>query len=82
MSKELKLYRVFELDGDRHLIQKDSYNSFEKALTKVEESYDVHFDENVYYDELEELLDHFSNKRLEGENYYVILAEDLEGGQS
>lgn len=80
MSKDLKLYRVFELDGDSYLIPKDSYNSFEKALSRVEESYDVHFDENVYYDELEELLDYFSNKRLEGEEYYVVLVEDLEGG--
>lgn len=80
MSKELKLYRVFELDGDRYLIPKDSYNSFEKALTRVEESYDAHFDENVYYDELEELLECFSNKRLEGEEYYVVLSSDLEEG--
>lgn len=80
MSKDLKLYCVFELDGDNYLIPKESYNSFEKALTKVEESYDVHFDEDVYYEELDELLDYFSDKRLEGEEYYVILASDLEEG--
>ena len=77
MSKELKLYRVFELDGDSYLIPKDSYSSFEKALTRVEESYDAHFDEDVYYDELEELLDYFSSKRLEGEEHYIVLAKDL-----
>lgn len=78
MNKELNLYRIFELDGDRYLIPKDSYDSFEKILTRVEESYDSHLDEEVYYDELEELLDHFSNKCLEGEEYFVVLASDLE----
>ena len=77
LVSDLKMYYVFELDGDKHLIQKDFYNSFEKALSRVEESYDTHFDEEVYYEEIDDLLDHFSKGCLEGEEYFVVLAEDL-----
>lgn len=79
MSEDLKLYTVFELDGDKHLIPKYLRAGFEKALSKVEESYDTHFDEDVYYEELDDLLSYFSKGCLEGEEHYVVLSSDLAG---
>ena len=79
MSKELKLYQVYDDgDGHRYLIPKDEVNAFYNILDKLEESLDEHGDEDVYYDELNMTLEAYG--RLEGEDYYIILVEDLEGG--
>ena len=78
MYKTEKLYVICEDDsGHRHLIPKEYYNAFEKALTRIEESYDGHGDEDIYYEELNDLLEYFSKHTLEGEPYYVVLPEDL-----
>ena len=78
MYKTEKLYAIYDDDsGHRHLIQKEYYNAFEKALTRIEESYDEHGDEDIYYEELNDLLEYFSKHTLEGEPYYVVLPEDL-----
>lgn len=80
MSKDLILYHIYEDDsGHRYLIPKESQSSFSKALTRVEESFEEHKDEDVYYEELDDLLSYFSKGCLEGEEYYVVLASDLEG---
>ena len=79
MSKELKLYQVYDDgDGHRYLIPKDEVNAFYNILDKLEESLDEHGDEDVYYDELNMTLEAYG--RLEGEDYYIVLVEDLEGG--
>lgn len=79
MNKELPLYHIYEDDsGHRYLIPKESQSSFSKALTRVEDSFNEHKDEDVYYEELDDLLSYFSKGCLEGEEYYVVLASDLE----
>lgn len=79
MSKELKLYHVYDDgDGHRYLIPKDEVNTFYNILDSLEEALDEHGDEDIYYDELNMTLEAYD--RLEGEEYYVVLAEDLEGG--
>lgn len=78
MYKTEKLYVIHEDDsGHRYLIPKEYFNSFDKALTRIEESYDEHGDEDIYYEELNDLLEYFSKHTLEGEPYYVVLPEDL-----
>ena len=80
MSKEFTLYYIYEDDsGHRYLIPRESQSSFSKALTRVEESFEEHKDEAIYYEELDELLSYFSKGCLEGEEYYVVLASDLTG---
>lgn len=79
MYKAEKIYTIYEDDsGHRHLIPKECYGDFEKALTRIEESYDM-IDEldDFYYEELNDLLEYFSKHTLEGEPYYVVLPEDL-----
>ena len=78
MYKTEKLHVIYEDDsGHRHLIPKECYYDFEKTLTRIEESYDEHGDEDIYYEELNDLLEYFSKHTLEGEPYYVVLPEDL-----
>lgn len=79
MSKEFKLYHVYDDgDGHRYLIPKNEVNAFYNILDNLEESLDEHGDEDVYYDELNMTLEAYG--RLEGEDYYIVLVEDLEGG--
>ncbi len=74
----VEVYVKFEDDsGHLHLIPKEYYSAFEKALTRIEESYDEHGDEDIYYEQLNDFLDYFSKHTLEGEPYYVVLPEDL-----
>ena len=81
MSKELKLYHVYDDgNGHRYLIPKNEVNAFYNILDNLEESLDEHVDEDVYYDELNMTLEAYS--RLEGEDYYIVLVEDLEMGIS
>lgn len=85
MYKTEKLYVIYEDDsGNRHLIPKEYYNAFDKNLTRTEESYDEHGDEDIYYEQLNDLLEYFSKHTLEGEPYYVVLPEDLinNGGET
>ena len=78
MIKVKQLYVVFD-DGDGHkyLIPKEDYSKFDKAYTRIEDSYEEHKDEDVFYEESNDLLEVFSDGRLEGELYYVVLDEDI-----
>ena len=77
MSKELKLYHVYDDgDGHRYLIPKDEVNAFYNVLDNLEEALGEHGDEDIYYDELNMALEVYD--RLEGEEHYVVLVEDLE----
>ena len=78
MSKELKLYHIYnDGEGHKYLIPKDEVNSFYDILDSLEASFDEHGDEYIYYDELNMILEVYD--RLEGEDYYIVLAKDLEG---
>lgn len=77
MNKELNLYHVYEDDsGHRYLIPKYEVNQFYNILADLEASLDDHQDEDIYYDELNMVLESYG--RLEGEEYFVILASELE----
>ena len=82
MIKVKQLYVVFD-DGEGHkyLIPKDEYSKFDKAFTRIEDSYDEHQDEDVFYEELNDLLEAFSDGRLEGELHYVVLDEHVIEGE-
>lgn len=82
MIKVKQLYVVFD-DGDGHkyLIPKENYSKFDKAYTRIEESYDEHFDDDVFYEELNDLLEYFSEGTLEGELHYVVLDEHVVEGE-
>ena len=82
MYKVKQLYVVFDDDsGHKYLIAKDEYGAFEKCLSRIEESYSEHKDEDIYYDELNDILDAFSDQRLEGEEIYVVLDEHVIEGE-
>ena len=73
-----QLYVVYEDDrGHKHLIPKSEYGKFDKALTRIGESYKEHKNEYIYCDDLSDLLDAFSDQTLEGELYYVVLEEHV-----
>lgn len=82
MYKVKQLYVVFDDDGGhKYLIPKDEYGAFIKCLSRIEESYSEHKDEDIYYDELDDILDAFAYQRLEGERVYVVLSNDLIEGE-
>ena len=88
MNKELKLYHVYDDgNGHRYLIPKDEYDSFICKLNQAEYELDNYVmgtpleDQDEYY--VEELLEAVwacfdDYETLDGEDYYVVLAKDLE----
>ena len=82
MYKVKQMYAIFDDDGGhKYLIPKDEYGAFIKCLSRIEESYLEHKDEDIYYDELNDILDAFSDQRLEGEEVFVVLPDDLIKGE-
>lgn len=82
MIEVKQLYVVFD-DGDGHkyLIPKEDYSKFDKAYTRIEDSYEEHKDEDVFYEESNDLLEAFSDGVLEGELHYVVLDEHVIEGE-
>ena len=75
--EKFKLYSIYEDgEGHRYLVPKEEINTFYNTLDTLEEALDEHGDEDIYYDELNMTLEAFN--RLEGEEYFVVLASDLE----
>ena len=82
MYKVKQLYVVFDDDdGHKYLIPKDEYGAFVKCLSRIEEAYSEHKDEDIYYDELNDILEAFSDQRLEGEEVFIVLPNDLIEGE-
>lgn len=78
MYKVKQMYVIFDDDcGHKYLIPKGEYGAFIKCLSRIEESFAEHKDEDVYYDELNDILEAFSDQRLEGEEVFVVLSNDL-----
>ena len=76
------MYVVFDDDsGHKYLIPKDEYGTFDECLIRIEESFAEHKDEDIYYDELNDILEAFADQRLEGEEVYVVLPNDLIEGE-
>lgn len=82
MIKVKQLYVVFD-DGEGHKypIPKADYSKFDKAYTRIEDSYEEHKDEDVFYEESNDLLETFSDGTLEGELHYVVLDEYVIEGE-
>ena len=82
MSKELTLYYIYEDDsGHRYLIAKKHEVDFKVNLKSLQDQlcHRGDYDEDDFYCDLENLLEHFEATTLEGEEYYVVLASDLKG---
>jgi len=80
--KVKQMYVIFDdAGGHKYLIPKDEYGAFIKCLSRIEESYSEHKDEDIYYDELNDILEAFSDQRLEGEEVFVVLPDDLIKGE-
>lgn len=82
MFKVKQLYVVFD-DGEGHkyLIPKEDYSKFDKAYTRIEDSYEEHKGKDVFYEESNDLLEAFSDGTLEGELHYVVLDEHVIEGE-
>ena len=68
-------------DGHTYLIKKEDASAFEKALSRIEDSYSEHNDEDIYYEEFNDLIEYFEGKVLEGEQVFVVLPEDIIEGE-
>lgn len=88
MYKDLKLYHIYE-DGDdhRYLIPKDEYDSFVCKLNQAEYELDnylmethIEYQDEAYVEELLKVVwGCFEDyETLEGEEYFVVLASELE----
>ena len=82
MYKVKQMYVIFDDDGGhKYLIPKEDYSKFDKAYTRIEDSYEEHKDEDVFYEESNDLLEAFSDGTLEGELHYVVLDEHVIEGE-
>lgn len=77
MFQVKELYVKFnDDDGHSYLINQDIAKGFEQA---VDDLYGALFqeDEDLYYEEYENLLDMFGAIRLEGEDVFAVLPKDV-----
>ena len=82
MSKELTLYHIYDDDsGHRYLIPKDEVSTLREFINDLLQALDTShpFYEELYSDNLSGYLEQYG--RLEGEEYYVVLASDLNLGK-
>lgn len=78
MHRVKNLYAVWsDDDGHKYLILKDDYGAFEKQLERIEYAFNEHHDSDVYYKQLDDLLDWFSKGQLEGEDHFIVLKDDV-----
>ena len=73
-----RLYVIFNDDWHDYLIDYEYYNAFEDGygtICDLRRSNDI--DGDVFNDMLDNLLDLYSAKRLEGQEYYVVLPQDV-----
>lgn len=78
MYKVKKLFVKYTTEfGDDFLIDKNVYQVFEYELSEIKDAYTDHDDEEVYHGQIENLLDMFSARLLEGETHLICFEEDL-----
>ena len=78
MSKGLTLYYIYNDDsGHRYLIPKDEVSTLREFINDLSQALDTShpFCDELYSDNLSGYLENYD--RLEGEEYYVVLASDL-----
>ena len=79
MSEDLILYHIYDDDsGHRYLIPKDEVSTLREFINDLLQALDTShpFYEELYSDNLSGYLEQYG--RLEGEEYYVVLASSLE----
>lgn len=74
---ESKLYVPYEYGEDVYLVAKTDWDSFCEAVERVEESYEEHCNEEIYEEEMWDILWSIPKGRLGGKLHYIILEEDL-----
>lgn len=73
-----QLYETFKDDsGHTYLVKKEYGRGFFKQLDNIEEAYSEHNDEDVYYEQFDDLLSYFNVERLEDDRYYVVKLNDI-----
>ena len=73
-----RMYVIFNDDCHEYLIDYEYYNAFEDEYDNICDllrSNDI--DGDVFNDMLDNLLDLFGAKRLEGQQYYIVLPQDI-----
>lgn len=84
MYKVKQLYiDVSDDSGHTWLIKKEDYPSFTCSLVDLENKlyHEDGYDEDDYWIDFENLIEHYQAKRLEGEEVYVVLPNDLIEGE-
>ena len=84
MYKVKQLYvDVSDNDGHTYLIKLEDIEAFERELSVLENklSFDFNYGEDDFYNDFENLVEHFNAKPLEGERVYVVLPNDLVEGE-
>ena len=77
MYKVKKLYVKFDdEDGHSFLIDKDMWKGFDNAMSDLS---DALYTEDLerYYNEVDDLFDIYNVKRIEGEQVYIVLPDDI-----
>ena len=80
MYKVKQLYiDVSDDSGHTWLIKKEDYPSFTCILVDLENKlyHEDGYDEDNYWIDFENLIEHYQVKRLEGEEVYVVLPNDV-----
>ncbi len=78
---EVQLYHIYDDgDGHRYLIPKDEVNTLYEFIDDLLQTLDAFhpFYQELFSDNLSGYLEQY--KRLEGEEFYVVLASGLEEG--
>ena len=83
MIKVKQLYvDVSDDDGHTYLIKREDIKSFEKELKVLEDklNFDFNYGKDDYYNDFQNLIEHFNAKSLEGEQVFVVLPDDVVEG--
>ena len=73
-----RIYVIFNDDCHEYLIDYEYYNDFEDEYDNICDllrSNDI--DSDTFNDMLDNLLDLYGAKRLEGQQYYIVLLQDI-----
>ena len=84
MYKVKQLYvDVSDDDGHTYLIKREDIEAFKKKLKVLEDTlcFDFNYGADDYCNDVENLVEHFNAKSLEGEELYVVLSNDLIKGE-
>ena len=78
--KVKQMYVIFDDDyGHTYLIKREDIEAFKKELKVLEDKlcFDFNYGADDYCNDVENLIEYFNTKSLEGEEVYVVLPDDL-----